>query len=65
MLESPWQVPPPVLPEGKRLCVLHEREDVLREAQVPAEAKALDVLSVPEARMVQLAKLSQADSVDS
>lgn len=51
MLEPPRQVPPPMLQEGECLCLLHKREDVLREAQVPAEAKALDILSAqkPEA----------------
>lgn len=58
MLESPRQVPPPLLQEGECLRLLHEREDVLREAQVPAEAEALDVLTArkPEAPTVQRAK---------
>lgn len=60
MLESPRQVPSPMLPEGKRLCLLHKREDVLREAQIPAEAEAVDVLTArkPEAQTMQMAKLS-------
>lgn len=45
MLEPPWQVSPSVLQEGECLRLLHKREDVLCEAQVPAEAKAVDVLS--------------------
>lgn len=45
MLEPPWQVSPSVLQEGERLRLLHKWEDVLCEAQVPAEAKAVDVLS--------------------
>lgn len=45
MLEPPWQVSPSVLQERERLCLLHKREDVLCEAQVPAQAKAMDVLS--------------------
>lgn len=54
MLESPRQVPPPMLQEGERLCLLHKREDVLREAQIPTEAKAVDVLTArkPEAQMM-------------
>lgn len=54
MLESPWQVPPPMLQEGERLRLLHKWEDVLREAQIPAEAEAVDVLTArkPEAQMM-------------
>lgn len=37
-----------MFPEGKGLCVLHKQQDVLREAQVPAETEALAVLSALE-----------------
>jgi hypothetical protein len=49
-----------MLQEGERLRLLHKREDVLREAQIPAEAKAVDVLTAqkPEAQIIQMAKLS-------
>ena len=60
MLESPRQVPPPMLQEGECLCLLHEWEDVLCEAQIPAEAEAMDVLTArkPEAQTMQMAKRS-------